>query len=577
MRWLFDPYRQFQFALDPEHLSWKDILARIARYGFSSHSWSAAIPGSLFFMNMFDQPSNGHRSPFEQDASNESGNLYSPLAKLRGGFVLQDEPFARYNAVVGDIARYWHVPLHDTVDTAGLRVPTVVMNPNLRDSPGTHLQPLVRFMPVPNANPSGAISGGDGDEPNTGTVPNDPNPGRFVPDALTDKSTLTGGSPDRTTQTGPTSFAPNDLTFIPTSAALNQTVGMYAGFTRPGLHRLTVQNGGVKNLEARDAQEREVQTIWFDINVSDVTVTVAGQPFANQDPPATVSMVLLQRANVAVVGLPGQQFALTLTRPGTLVNTDGMALVAGTSTGNETLEVSRFYAFTAGAFSDAVLAQHGMHLPADLHIPVRQLTISVVNTITLRDAAEPTAGVLTSAVPGQAAFLLVPVATDAPPTVAVTYPGGATPGIRDPQITTPPVDPSATARAFLGAAGVIFRVVLDDPPEETADVVLTTPVRSGAQTASLTTPVQVVPHFRILHAGGTFRVQRGQTMDLTCEGGVTPTNAACTGDGVQQVDVTGSTIRIQFLATATPGTRSVTCADAATPTRLARRTIEVTA
>jgi hypothetical protein len=87
----------------------------------------------------------------------------------------------------------------------------------------------------------------------------------------------------------------------------------------------------------------------------------------------------------------------------------------------------------------------------------------------------------------------------------------------------------------------------------------------------------MVPHFRIQHAAGTFRVQRGQTIELTCEGGVTAGNAACTGDGVQQVETTGSTIRIQFRPDATPGFRTVTCADASATTRLGRRTIEVTA
>jgi hypothetical protein len=240
--------------------------------------------------------------------------------------------------------------------------------------------------------------------------------------------------------------------------------------------------------------------------------------------------------------------------------------------------VSRFYAFTNGAFTDGVLSQHGMHLPGDLHIPVRIFSVTVGNTLPIRDGAEPTANLVATRNPGQPGFLLVPVSADAPPTVTgVTYPGGATPGIRNPQVTSTSPTPSATARTFLGSQGVIFSLPFDDPPEETADIALSVTVRSGSQTAPLTSAVQLIPHFRLQHAAGTFRVQRGTEIELTCEGGVTVGNANCDGDGILGLIMSGSSIRIQFRPDATPGFRTVTAADGSTPARRARRTIEVTA
>ena len=578
MRWLFDPYAQFQFRLNPDRSSWKDIVARIARYAFSSHSWSAAVPGSLFFRNLFSQPNNGHRTSFEQDASSESGNLYSPLSVLRGSFQ-KAGAFATFNATVGDVGRFWHVPLHDVTNAAGNRVPSVVMDVNLRDSPGTHLRPgqtpWVRILPTPTASPSGALNPNDNGEPNTGVTPSDPNPGRFLPDILTDKNAA--GNPQVTSRANPASFGPSELAFIPTSAALNQTVGCYVSFTRPGTHRLTVQDGLQSNWKGRDAQESGAQTLWFDVVVTDVTVTAMGRDVATTDPPPTINLVLLQRAELGVSPNQNRLYAATVTRPGNVLNTEGLTLVAGATAGTDTVEISRFYACTNGVFSDAVLSQHAMHLPADLHIPVRIFHVAVVSTLPLLDGPEPAATTVSVRNPGQPGFLLVPVAADAPPIVTVIYPGGGTPGIRDPQIAFDSPTPSDTARAFLGAAGVIFRIPFTDPPEETADLTLSVPVRSGTQVAQLRATVQLVPHFRILHAVGTYRVQRGTGIDLMLEGGLTPANPQCSGDGVANIAPGTAGFRIDFASTASLGTRTVTVADAAAPARTARRSIEVIA
>jgi hypothetical protein len=95
MRWAFDPWAQFQYRLRPKKGSFWDIVARIARYAFSSSSWSF-IWASVLTIDRVHQPE--YLSYIEQEASSESGDTYTPLGRLR-------DPIS----VVGDIARYWWV------------------------------------------------------------------------------------------------------------------------------------------------------------------------------------------------------------------------------------------------------------------------------------------------------------------------------------------------------------------------------------------------------------------------------------------------------------------------------------
>src|SRR5690606_34356840 len=73
MRWLFDPYGQFQYRLQPANDSFGGIVARIARYLFGTTSWSLIFPfGYYFWDNAFVQSGDkGHFSQMEQEASEE--------------------------------------------------------------------------------------------------------------------------------------------------------------------------------------------------------------------------------------------------------------------------------------------------------------------------------------------------------------------------------------------------------------------------------------------------------------------------------------------------------------------------
>jgi hypothetical protein len=318
--------------------------------------------------------------------------------------------------------------------------------------------------------------------------------------------------------------------------------------------------------------------------VADVTVTVAGAAVAQATPLASVTLVLLQQAVVGVAPDGARRYALTMTRPGgtLLAPPAPMTLAASGTAGTETVEISRVYTYTPGAggalgtFDDPVLNEHGVApLPATFHVGVRRFTVQVVATLPLRTAAEPTAATTNAATPGTPGFLLVPVAVQAPPTAAVAYPGGPTPGIVNPALAPAPEAPSATAAAFLGPTGQVFRFDFADPPEEAAQVTFTVVATSGAANANLTCgPIAFTPHFRLLDAAGAYTVPRGGTLVLTAEGGVAPASVAVSGAGVTAA-VAGSNITLTADAAAALGARTVTCADGANAARTSRRTVQV--
>jgi hypothetical protein len=568
-----------------------DIVARVGRYGLGTHAWSWPIPGTLFLNNLFHQPNNGHLSSFEQEASDNSGNLYSPLAKLRGGFTPVQGQFATYSATVGDLARYWYTPLHGG-GPVGAFVPSVVKAPNLKDTPGPHLQPFIVIVPNVTGTPSAAR------EPNGTVAPtNAAVAGQFVPDFLVTKSLVTpdaapivptpiGTTP--VTVQGPAGFNPSPQALIPLTPPLNQSLGAYVGFTQPGTHRVTAQNGIFGAQQGREAQRDQAQTLWFDVNVADVTVTAAGAAIAQSSPLAQVTLVLLQQVVVAVAPADGGRvYTLTSTQPGTvlLAPPSPLTLAAGAAAGTDTVEVSRVYTFqpgaggSAGSFADAVLGQHGgMHLPTTFHVPVRTFTVQVVATLPLRTGPEPTDPTTTTAVPGTPGFLLVPVDVQSAPAVAIAYPGGATPGMQDPSLTPTQDTPSNTARAFLGPLGQTFRFAFDDPPEETAQLTITVVVRADGTTATLTCGgIAYAPHFRLLDATGAYTIQRNSDLVLSCDAGVTPAGVTVSGTGVTVTNVTGSNITLHADGAAPLGSRSVTCTDSAATDHRARRAITVIA
>ncbi|MFL7794293.1 MAG: hypothetical protein AB8I69_19275, partial [Anaerolineae bacterium] len=97
LRFFFDPYGHIHFRASPEPGSGWDIPLRIVRYMFGTRSWSPVMLGSLLWFNLAYQPNNGHLAEMEQEAAQESGDLYSPIGRLEGTL-----------DVVGDVARYWY-------------------------------------------------------------------------------------------------------------------------------------------------------------------------------------------------------------------------------------------------------------------------------------------------------------------------------------------------------------------------------------------------------------------------------------------------------------------------------------
>ncbi len=316
---------------------------------------------------------------------------------------------------------------------------------------------------------------------------------------------------------------------MPTSPVLERTSGIYAAFTLPGSHRITVRNNIVGAADAREAQDTEKvlssekkQRLFFNVTVGDVEVTIAGQPIAQG---ATVTLVQTQRAIVSVTPNADRRYTVALTQPATspVLRADGdLALVAQAqnSTAPEPVEISRVHRFNAtnGSFESSALGQHGLHLPTDVHIPVRRINVEVVNTVPLRNAlsADP-ATIVTSRLPGEEAFVLVPAAILVP--LRLTSPSGA----RDPHPLIGAETVTDELKPFIGDGG-IFKITFpkDDPPAEPTDLIFQIDVGGPAQSVTLEARAQLLPHFRLEPTGGgtNFQVARGGTLSLTCTDGV---------------------------------------------------------
>ena len=569
MRWLFDPYAQFQYRLHPTPGSPADWIARIARYLLSTHSWSAAIPGHLFLDDLFKQPNNGHLSGMEQDASENSGNLYSPLGRIRGGFSRQDGQFATYTATIGDIARYWHAMMFFT----SAQVPS-----SQRDAPGVQMNPLVHVI-------ANVQNGAGAQEPNQGAQSSDTaHSARFLPDALFAKN---AASPEADAVTAPTpsGFNASDRGLIPTSATLEFTTGIYAAFTRPGTHRITVQDGITsaqltRAQRGREAQAAKTQTLWFDVVTADVDVRVAGSPVAQADPPDAITMIPRQRAAVTVGAAvdPARRYAVTVTTPGRVVRPDNLALVAADdTTETESVEISRIYRFDGTTFDDPVLNAHSMHLATDLHIPVRQFTVRLTTTLTMRQTADPNGVAAPSRQPGETGFVLVPASIAVGlARGAVTYAAIPPAGTVDP---TPAITLLATPPALAGfiGDGAVFQVDFgaDDPPEEPATVAFTVSVGQPGNSVALSASVAYTPFFRL--TAPAFSVARGAPLVLACTDGVSAGQVSVLPPDGVTISQAGAAVTLTVAAAAPIGSRRVLVADAANATHKARRTIQITA
>jgi hypothetical protein len=538
VRYVTDPWGMALQA--PSEEGFGKFVVSTGRSLFSSRAWSLFFPpGWYFWDNMIAQLANdGVLSQIEQDASEESGNLYTPLSKMP----IKPE-------YVGDIGRFWHFPILDN-HWASINEDSTLQK-GQGNSPGTHHRTTPRLIPdfvstaAAPAPPNGAV-----EAPASTDAHGDALPDVFVVKNSTD--------PRDVTINVPRSFIASARGEIPTEPGIERCTGLYVAFTRPGKHRLTVANSprdlavplefdlphnyATKAAAAQEAHrwrflppvrlfsDPEMQTIRFDVEVKPVTVRAGGREHADG---TTIELVLTQRLPFKVEPDGARRYNLTLLRPkeGEVLRADdATTLRARTRTGREQIELSRVYRYNAASkqFDDRVLNQHGVHLPHDIYIPIRRFTVSVVDTIPFRkqlsldDADRLPAA--TPAHPGDALFLLVPAAVLRPPELQkpIVYNPTAVlpPAFTDvvPQITVP-ADLPAAVKAFVAPDGQALKVLfpVDTPPEENATLVFKINVGVPGNSGVLTATLALQPHFVIRRAvGAGFDFAPGDTADMHC-------------------------------------------------------------
>ncbi len=613
MRWVSDPLRQVHIRqVDNQRSGW-EIFSRIARYIWGTHNWSTFPPafGWVFWDRLFPDDAQAYLSNIEQDASYQSGDLYSALGRMRGTVDVGDQ-FAA-TMVVGDIARYWfwsEVRDRDFPSNGGFT----------QDAPGVNTRQRVCVMPFITAE-TGAAAPGNGAEPNNnaeaGAVATQP--GLAVPDVFYAKNTAAPVDAPAPAAGTPRRFMPTDRGWIPTSKTLGRTQGMYVAFTTPTTgndrHRVTTDNGIVSGNQARHAQDENQAKILYNVNVTDITVTLNGIAITEG---MTINLLKTQRARFVCQPNNNRRYRATVLRPtnGRVVRrTDELEieiqsdtplapLAAGTA---EAVEISRYYRWDApnGRFETGSLTQHGMHLPTDIDIAVRRITVNVEDTPIVLGALNTPVDfnsygtAVPDLTPGGEVFVFI-AANVLNFNPQITYPGTA--GTIHPVLIQQDqtADAPAATRNFLGAGGDIggvFRLSIasDDPPEEEAQV--TVDVQVGA-TGNLDDLAQVVipitGHF--LATSGSYSAGAGGSITLDCAnvggGGVTPdpNNVVVTmPDGTPPPEVSPGTPELTFAAGganqlvvnvdagfSNPGTRRLLIRENGNASNVARRTITLT-
>ena len=486
MRWIFDPWGQIQVQAQPKD-TWLSVFLHAVRYVMGTQNWSVLAPpffGYVFWWRLFRE-SESHLTAIEQNASEESGDLYSPLGRLYGQR-RKTGAYGHYNMVVGDVARYYYWP-HSSEDNF-----VTLTN---QSSPGVHVdKDEIRIIPFPDN------SGASG-EPNATTQvdPAETNPALGISDLFMDKN-LTAPNQLIASVTGPTSMEFSERGLIPTAATTQRHLGGYAAFTRPGEYRATTRNGITGGDRGREAHEDEAQTLFFNITVVDVTVKVNGIEVSEG---ATVDLIQTQQATVSIEvpaderGGSPRQFRTTLPRPEdgpVLRQSNNRVLSAQTTNGSERVEVSRFYDFDEdkSTYTDECFSRFGVHLGGDIHITVRQFVANVVDTLPLRGDANPTSAAA-DLKQGQKGFLLIPSAVVDPPELKQF--DGRAPANTDPKITISPIaSPSDAVKAFIGSQGAAFEVSFDAAPAVAGSTPIRLEVKVGSgTTATLSCTFNLVP------------------------------------------------------------------------------------
>ena len=512
----FDPWGEL-LHLIPTNTGFAKGMVAFAKSILSTQQWSVLpLLGYYFYDNMIPQAGgNGHRSRIEQDASEESGDLYSPLSRLR--------PNQHALERVGDVGLFWFWPL-------GGRRTLTVWTGNLREFSGD--QAYVQTQHMPHILPS-TTTGPVSQDPNSTTVAG-ATTGDQLPDIFFNKN---AAAPTAPTQNNPASFLPIRQGLVPAPAKMKRTSGAYVAFTTPspsgGNHRLSVQNSDtavppayflVGATEAREAQEDSTfglvlkkQFIYFDVTVADVAVTAAGQTIVRDATSSSnvLTLVVTQRAELQVDYKNGEH-VVSLLRPesGDVVQADDdRVIVAQAATGIERAEVARHYPFEPGAvppaddaiaaamggvYAEARLAAHGVHVAQDIYVPVRAFQVQVLDTVPVRSsvpaavdiAGNVNANQTTALAPGSTGFILVPTQIDPASSAVFTVRDGGGITVTDLATVGLSIDAGvavpAELRPYLSADGIILRIQVDAGAASPASYTIEIPVARGAVQAVLT-------------------------------------------------------------------------------------------
>jgi hypothetical protein len=309
-------------------------------------------------------------------------------------------------------------------------------------------------------------------------------PGRAVPDLLYAKN---NADPYAVGDADPAemNFFAADHGWIPVSDRLERASTIYVAFSRPGdggTHLVTVDQNTPSRAEGVEAND-DFQPLFFNVQVRDVTVLLAGQTVAND---ATIQLVQGQQARIRVTPADGRNYTVTMLRPitGTVLRLGVGQIVAIAPTGAdpEPVQVNRMH------HPDDLFT----HLQRTLNIPVREFSITVVDAPPVLNALPASAdgifaGLASNPSPGESVFVIVPCPIDTPLEVDDTTLGGLT----DPSLTV--VTTPAELRDFVGD-GAIYRIdfAAGDTPAAAVAVLFRVGVNAGS-TVNLQVTITVEP------------------------------------------------------------------------------------
>jgi len=573
-RWASDPFGKLQTKTNPEAGSFLDVLGRSGKYVLGTKAWSNPI---LLFSRYFSEiilneirgKGELYHVSIEQDASEQSGHLYTAIGRVRGEASVNN---TSVTMTVGDIARFWYFaeepfgyaqsssPALGATETP--TYPAFLMN-----EAGNHLRrdQIILVQQTPE------VSGGLINNGATGALLG-ASPGLALADIFWQKNANDpndvsinpyAGTAAAGVQFTDRSMIPTDRGLVPQSAELQLSSSVYMAYTRPTAtgdsHRATMVDGidsgplpqyrkPNQRLYARDAHDEESQRLFFNVTVQDVTVNVNGLAVADG---TTVTLLRTQTANITVNGEGTKQYAVRVMQPttGTRVrasftpkntlsaqdpyidNTVSPPVpIAGPFT--EPFQICRWHDLneTTGVYRSGGLAQHNMHLPEDIFIPVRKLTVDVaelppvLNSLPATlDFSMYTGAALPAIAPGGELFFPVAanilIATHALRYVTPLAPDNTV----KPDRVLDDVTSTATQQVqdFLGD-GLVYSLTMASTqvPEEqsTIDVIFTVGDPSLAATMTMTMPVD--GHFLARDTGALaasgYEIAVGSSEDLSC-------------------------------------------------------------